>query len=339
MEIMISWATKRKEERGLPEFLIHQLIRLSCLTTKSPASPPSLLCPTLSAALTVGILVKRAACSGDANRGSQLEKRNSIKTKGSHQSPLFVKPPFLNSHPSPKMYSCPRLLLVSSPITVPSSSLEPSHNNLLINSSLPFLLYREFSPSCSPWPSPSSKSPPLPCSARGLGRWWWILLAPCQPQEQNCSTSCQTPFPPSLKSAACCHEKLTSRPASVHANDPIHTPIKIYFGLCFHRVLCRAQNSKKCDRVHCQSSPFHLHPDPFPSTAYITSFLKLLDLLPTTFILTLISSMFFPRIILWWLSALGTTSSQQFKMPAYHSLSSPQIAPFWRAASIPALLP
>ena len=78
---------------------------------------PSLLCPTLSAALTVGILVKRAACSGDDNRGSQLEKRNSIKTNCSHQSPLFVKPPFLNCHQSPKMYSCPQFLLASSPIT------------------------------------------------------------------------------------------------------------------------------------------------------------------------------------------------------------------------------
>lgn len=52
-----------------------------------------------------------AACSGNGDRGSQLEKRNPTKTKGPHQSPLFVKSPFLNSHPSPAADSIPRPFL------------------------------------------------------------------------------------------------------------------------------------------------------------------------------------------------------------------------------------
>lgn len=169
---------------------------------KISASPHSLLCPTLSAALTVESWWKGQPVQSNDSTGSQLEKRNSIKTKSSmHQSPLFVNHPFLT--PIHLLKCTPRLLLAFSPITVPSSSLEPSHFQPLINSSS-LLLYRNLVlPAAMTFPLLQVTS--LPCSAWESGEMVVDSLAPCQPQEPEAfHFMAKHPFTPSLKSA-CCH--------------------------------------------------------------------------------------------------------------------------------------
>lgn len=112
MNNIIPWATNRKEggESAL-DFLICRLIKLFLYYSKTSNFSPFLLWPALSSSLTVGTLVKTAAVSGKGNRGSQLEKKHCMKTKGPHCSHLFAKPPFLNSYSAPAKYSLPGPLL------------------------------------------------------------------------------------------------------------------------------------------------------------------------------------------------------------------------------------